>query len=155
MGDVASVEVLLSTRDEFEQRIKAFFKEEIREANTLVAQDLYERQLSTLVLSTPSISSYLDSLQSSDELDAGTILQALTSQARQVLSQYLTLTRPGIPSREEAAVQAYFQGHLLDKELTAVFTTVEQLFEKASQRVKVMIGEGQNSEGRLERQVQE
>lgn len=50
---MASVENLIEMREEFEKRIRTFFKETVREQNTLLAEEECHQLLDTLKLTYP------------------------------------------------------------------------------------------------------
>jgi len=49
LGEVASIESLIELREEFERRIRSYFKEEVRETNELVSTSKCEEILSRLI----------------------------------------------------------------------------------------------------------
>lgn len=94
LGDIASVEALIEWREEFEKRLRGFFKEEVRQANDLVSQEKALNLLSTLTVGRPIASSLSKHLQTtsadSSLLDPQPITQAFNTHVHQMLTAYFS-----------------------------------------------------------------
>jgi hypothetical protein len=80
LGEVASVEALIELREEFESRLKDYFKEEIRNPNILISQEECTSLLDTLKLTYPLSEKYkleLDSLGSNHRSNFGDVIKEL------------------------------------------------------------------------------
>jgi len=67
---VASVDALLDLREDFEKRLRGFFKETVREANQIISRHKCEGILSTLTMGRKSVNKSAVSQINVEEIDA-------------------------------------------------------------------------------------
>ena len=143
LGDVASVESLIDWREDFEKRLRSYFKETIRESNKLISRHHCMNLLQTLAVARPIASK----LRLSDvkDIDA-TAMDKVRLECTSIFQEYLKGAKG--PSKSEALAE-FFQTWVIDSELTDMLKTIDTTFESASNRVKLMLNETQRQEGRL------